>query len=131
MVVGLAATLPNTLYEGLAGHEVPSELAQQVAALPPVGSLFAAFLGYNPIATLLGPTGILEHLPPADASSLTGKTFFPTLIAQPFHEGLLIVFGAAAVMSLIAAVAAFLGGRRYVFADDDPAAVEAMERGSR
>ena len=73
---------------------------------------------------------MLEHLPAVDATTLTGKTFFPNLIAQPFHEGLLIVFGAAAVMSLIAALAAWLGGKRYVFADDDPERVAAMERGA-
>jgi EmrB/QacA subfamily drug resistance transporter len=129
MVVGLAATLPNTLYEGLIGHHVPSNVASQIAGLPPVGSLFAAFLGYNPIETLLGPTGVLAQLPTADAATLTGKTFFPNLIANPFHDGLIIVFGAAAIMSLIAAVAAFLGGKRFVFADDDPEAVAAMERG--
>ena len=28
---------------------------EEVADLPPVGSLFAAFLGYNPIAELLEP----------------------------------------------------------------------------
>jgi hypothetical protein len=131
MVVGLAATLPNTMYEGLIGHNVPGNVATEIANLPPVGSLFAAFLGYNPIATLLGPTGVLHQLPAADATALTGQTFFPNLISAPFHEGLLIVFGAAAIMSLVAAVAAWLGGKRFVFADDDPNVVAAMERGDR
>jgi hypothetical protein len=86
--------------------------------VPPVGSLFAAFLGYNPIETLLGPTGILSHLPHADATTLTGKEFFPHLIAGPFHDGLVIVFIAAAVMSVIGAIASFVGGKKFVYADD-------------
>ena len=31
-----------------------SAKAHQIASLPPVGSLFAAFLGYNPMQKLLG-----------------------------------------------------------------------------
>ena len=65
------------------------------------------------------PASSASYRPPTP-TALTGQTFFPNLIAGPFHDGLLIVFGAAAIMSLIAAVAAFLGGKRFVFADDDP-----------
>jgi hypothetical protein len=89
-----------------------------MANVPPVGSLFAAFLGYNPIETLLGPTGVLARLPHADSAALTGKEFFPHLISGPFHDGLVIVFLAAAVMSVVGAVASFVGGKRFVFADD-------------
>jgi hypothetical protein len=92
---------------------VPSAVATQVGATPPVGSLFAAFLGYNPIASLLGPTGVLSS-PHVQASVLTGKEFFPQLISGPFHDGLIVVFVAAAVMSTIGALASFLGGSKYV-----------------
>jgi len=78
-----------------------------------VGSLFAAFLGYNPIRTLLGPAG-LEHLSPAQAANLTGTSFFPRLIAEPFQHGLAIVFLAALAMSLVAAAASWLRGGRFV-----------------
>ena len=88
----------------------PAHAADAIANVPPVGSLFAAFLGYNPIATLLGPTGVLKALPAADAAALTGKEFFPHLIAGPFHDGLVIVFIAAAVMSVIGAIATLAGG---------------------
>ena len=111
MIAGLAATLPTTLTSGLQAHGVPAAVAQQIGQLPPVGSLFAAFLGYNPIAALLGPTGALHSLPPGQAATLTGETFFPQLISGPFHDGLMVVFVAAAVMMLIGAVASFLTGR--------------------
>ena len=62
-------------------------VAHDVANLPPVGSLFAAFLGYNPIGELLGPSGALTQ-PGVNADVLTGKTFFPQLITEPFHSGL-------------------------------------------
>jgi MFS family permease len=113
MIAGLAARLPTTLYDGLTANGVPPASAERIAHLPPVGSLFAAFLGYNPIRTLLGPAA-LEHLSPAQVANLTGTSFFPRLIAEPFQHGLAIVFLAALVMSLVAAAASWLRGGRYV-----------------
>ena len=105
MILGLAASLPHTLTSGLEDQGVPATVAQQIGNLPPVGSLFAAFLGYNPLAQLLGPSGVLHQLPAANAATLTGKEFFPNLISGPFHQGLVIVFITAAVMSVISAAA--------------------------
>jgi len=119
MIAGLATTLPNALYAGLTSHGVTTDVASQVAATPPVGSLFAAFLGYNPIESLLGPIGVLDALHPADAAALTGQTFFPQLISDPFHSGLVIVFIAAAIMSVIGAVASLLMGGKFVHAESD------------
>jgi MFS family permease len=114
MVAGLASNLPHSLRTGLTAQGVPGDVADQVAGLPPVGSLFASFLGYNPIQTLLEPSGTLDRLPADNAATLTGKQFFPDLISQPFHDGLVVVFLAAALMSLVAAVASLLGGGKYV-----------------
>jgi MFS family permease len=113
MIAGLSVALPSALTNGLTSHGVPGNVAAQVGNTPPVGSLFAAFLGYNPIQSLLGPTGILSS-PHVDGATLTGKEFFPQLISGPFHDGLVVVFIAAAVMSVIGAVASFLGGAKYV-----------------
>ena len=110
MVVGLARNLPQTLGTGLRAHGVPTGVADQIAGLPPVGSLFASFLGYNPIQSLLAPSGVLPTLSKADAADLTGKTFFPQLVSGPFHDGLIVVFTAAAVMMVIGAVASLLTG---------------------
>jgi MFS family permease len=105
MILGLAASLPHTLTSGLEQQGVPPVVAQQIGNLPPVGSLFAAFLGYNPLAQLLGPSGVLAHLPASNAATLTGKEFFPNLISGPFHQGLVVVFITAALMSVISAAA--------------------------
>jgi hypothetical protein len=83
-----------------------------VANLPPVGSLFAAFLGYNPMAELLAPYDAL-HQPGVNADVLTGQTFFPQLITEPFHSGLVVVFSAAAVMMVIGAIASLFNPGRY------------------
>jgi MFS family permease len=123
MIAGLAATLPATLTRGLTSQGVPHAIAHQVGQLPPVGSLFSAFLGYNPVHELLAPTGVLSHLPASNVAVLTGHTFFPELISGPFHHGLVIVFSVAMAILVIAAIASALRGGRYVH--DDQAAVPA------
>ena len=110
MVAGLAATLPQSMLAGLTAQGVPHPTAQALSALPPVGILFAAFLGINPIAALLEPTGLLHTLPTANVSALTGQSFFPTLITDPFHSGLVLVFGIAALMMVVAAIASWYAG---------------------
>jgi MFS family permease len=117
MIAGLAATLPTTLTHGLAAQGVPLTVATKIGSLPPVGSLFAAFLGYNPIGQLLGPTGALTHLPHSHVTLLTGKHFFPQLISGPFHHGLVIVFSMAMVLLIIAAGVSLLRGGKYVHED--------------
>ncbi|MEC9322350.1 MAG: MFS transporter [Actinomycetota bacterium] len=112
MIVGLANTLPGALSSGLQEQGVSASVAQQVADLPPVGSLFAAFLGYNPIAEVLEPYHALQQ-PGVNAEELTGQTFFPHLIIEPFHAGLTVVFIAAAVMMVIGMVASLFNPGRY------------------
>ncbi len=114
MIAGLASTLPSTLSHGLTAQGVPAQIAHQIGNLPPVGSLFAAFLGYNPVKTLLGPTGVLAHLPASNVATLTGKRFFPELISQPFHHGLVIVFTVAMALLALAAGISALRGARFV-----------------
>jgi hypothetical protein len=93
---------------------VPHAIAYQIGQAPPVASLFAAFLGYNPVHQLLAPTGVLAHLSPTQVGVLTGKRFFPQLISGPFHHGLVIVFSMAMALLVIAAFASLLRGGRYV-----------------
>ena len=112
MVVGLAASLPATLNHGLIAQGVPAADAHRVSQLPPVGLLFASFLGLNPIGELLGPA--VHHLPAANAAYLTGRAFFPSLISGPFASGLDEAFDFAIVACLVAAAASWMRGGRYV-----------------
>ncbi|WP_408637588.1 MFS transporter [Nocardia terpenica] len=112
MIVGLSGTLPGAMNSGLRAQGVPGDVAGQIADMPPVGSLFATFLGYNPLKELLGPSGTLDK-PGVHADVLTGQQFFPHLISGPFHSGLVVVFLAAAVMMLIGAVSSWFAGGKY------------------
>jgi MFS family permease len=118
MVAGLSEHLPSALHDGLTANGVSETSATAVAQTPPVGSLFAAFLGYNPIQSLLGASGDLDSLTATQAATLTGNEFFPQLIAEPFHDGLVVVFIAAAVMSVIAAIASVARGSKYVHVEN-------------
>jgi MFS family permease len=109
MVAGLASKLPASMFSGLTAQGIPASAATTISHLPPIGVLFAAFLGYNPMQQLLGP--LLGHLPSAHAAYVTGREFFPNLITQPFHDGLGVAFGFAIAASVIAAIASGLTGR--------------------
>ena len=115
MIAGLASTLPRTLTSGLTAQGVPLSVATQVGHLPPVSTMFAALLGYNPVQNLLAPYGVLAHLPAHNVAVLTGKQFFPNLISAPFHHGLVIVFTAAAIMSVTGAVVSLLRGKQFYY----------------
>jgi len=121
MIVGLANTLPGSMAGGLIANGVGAAQAHSIASLPPVGSLFSSFLGYNPLQSLLGSQAA-SHVSSAQWKVLTGKHFFPNLIASPFHHGLVIVFSMAIAMSLAAAVFSALRGRRFVHDEDLPPA---------
>ena len=115
IIAGLASHLPDTLYHGLVAQGIPPATAAKVSHLPPTGALFAAFLGYNPMATLLGPA--LHALSPAHAAYLTGRSFFPHLVTAPFMQGLREAFDFAVIACVIAAVASWMRGGKYHYVE--------------
>ena len=120
MIVGLAATLPRALSAGLRAQGVPAAVAAQVSHLPPVSTVFAALLGFNPVQHLLAHSGVLATLPRHSVAVLTGNQFFPHLISAPFHHGLIIVFTAAALMSATGAVVSLMRGGQFYY-EEEPA----------
>ena len=118
VTLGLASRLPGHLYRGLVAAGVAPAAAHAVASEPPIGSLFSAFLGYNPIKELLGPTGALAKLPAKQAAYITGRSFFPRLIEQPFAGGLHLAFSFAAGATVIAIIASAIRGQRYLHATE-------------
>src|SRR5579875_2837974 len=109
MVAGLSSRLPSAMSSGLIAQGIPAAAAHALSHLPPIGVLFAAFLGYNPMRQLLGP--LLTHLPAARAAYVAGRRFFPQLITAPFKDGLGVAFAFAIAANVLAAVASLLTGR--------------------
>jgi MFS family permease len=127
MIVGLMASLPESLAHGLTAHGVPVDTAQRAAHLSPVSTLFAAFLGYDPVQHLIGAHG-LAQLSAAQRHVLTGRSFFPGLISAPFRSGLHSAFDFAIVASLLAAGASWLRGGRYVYSEADDEAADLTDQ---
>jgi MFS family permease len=133
MIVGLSSGLPQTLQHGLLAHGVPAGDAARISHLPPVATLFSSFLGYNPMATLLGPH-VLHSLPAGQAQALTGRGFFPKLIAGPFHNALVYAFAFAIAACLVAALASLMRGGKYHYTEvatspaGAPTGIEPVER---
>jgi MFS family permease len=114
MIVGLASALPHNVSAGLLDHGVPASIADRASHLPPISTLFAAFLGYNPVQHLIG-AGALAHLGATQQAALAQRAFFPGLISAPFQKGLHAAFDFAIVLSLLAAAASWTRGGRYVY----------------
>jgi hypothetical protein len=112
ITIGLAGSLPSHLYAGLVANGVPAPTATRLSHLPPIGTLFASLLGYNPIQQILSSTPGLTHaLTTAQIQHLTGRSFFPHLISAPFGTGIHYAFTFAIACSIVAAVASLLRGR--------------------
>jgi MFS family permease len=114
VTLGLASRLPSHLYKGLTAAGVAPGPAKLVSSEPPIGSLFSAFLGYNPVKELLGPTGALQHMSAKQVAYITGRSFFPRLIEEPFASGLHLAFTFAAIATGIALIASAARGKTYV-----------------
>jgi MFS family permease len=110
ITLGLAGSLPHALSAGLTAHGVPAAEAHALSGLPPIGLLFASFLGFNPIQQLL-PSASSAHVSAGQYAELTGRGFFPHLISGPFGDGLHRAFGMAAALCFLAAVFSWLRGR--------------------
>ncbi len=117
-IVGLGAGLPAALHSGLVAAGLAPSVAQGVAHLPPTAALFAAFLGYNPMKTLV-PAAALTALAPAAQAHVLAPNFFPGLIATPFMTGMRAAFTVSAVLALVGAIASW-------FREGRPARVAAV-----
>jgi MFS family permease len=129
MIAGLATNLPHTLSLGLHQHGVPLRRAIAIGHTPPVSVLFAAFLGYNPVQSMVGQH-VLNHLHAHNRDVLTGRSFFPHLISGPFRDGLHTAFTFAIIACLIAALASALRGGIYRHGDAVEADPDRAESGA-
>jgi MFS family permease len=113
IIIGLAATLPHALTSGLEANGVPAATAHHVSQLPPISVVFAAFLGYDPARTLIGPH-VLSHLAGTHAAAIEAHSFFANLIATSFRHGLHQAFTFSIAICLIAAAASWSRGAKPV-----------------
>ncbi|MCL2775055.1 MAG: MFS transporter [Oscillospiraceae bacterium] len=118
LIIGLSHSLPPALNSSLTNAGVPAEVSQQISEMPPTAALFAAFLGYDPMSSLLGEK-VMSSLPAATQQTLSSTSFFPQTIAPAVMSSLHIAFYISALLSAIAAIASALRGKKYVHGDEE------------
>jgi hypothetical protein len=122
IIVSLSASLPGALSAAVTSAGASPQLAQIFSSTPASGALFGAFLGYNPVATILHslPASLVSTIPTATMNYITGSSFFPNAISGPFMTALREAFLIGAVMCIIAAICSALRGKKYVHETPKP-----------
>jgi len=115
IVVGLTNAFPASLASSLTAANA-SQLAPALSSIPPTGALFAAFLGYNPVQTILAGVSpaILATVAPATIALLTGSSWFPAMLAGAFMPSVALSFYIGAGISFVAALLCAMRGEKYV-----------------
>ena len=75
--------------------------------------MFSAFLGYNPVGTIIASVPGLT-VPQSVLTQMEGLTWFPKTLAPAFMSSLRVAFYVGMVLSLLAAVISVIRGKRYV-----------------
>jgi EmrB/QacA subfamily drug resistance transporter len=116
IIVSLSATLPGALSSAALTAGAPLPVSQAFAATPASGALFAAFLGYNPIGTILQamPASIVSAIPQTTYGYITGSEFFPNAISSPFMVALREAFIIGALLCFAAAICSAMRGKSYI-----------------
>ena len=116
IITGLSSSLPTALSGAMTSAGVP-QLASAFASISPTSALFSAFLGYNPIQSILAIPQLaaaVAQIPSSTLAYLEGQTFFPNAIAPSFVSALDLSFYIGAGLSLAAALASLLRGKAYI-----------------
>ena len=115
IIISLNTTLPAALTTAVSNTGASPQIASAFSHTPAAGALFGAFLGYNPIGTMLkGMGSIAAGLPQSTLNVLEGQTFFPNAIASPFMTALTTAFIFAAVLCFLAALFSGLRGKKPI-----------------
>lgn len=116
IISGLSSGLPGALSSAMVSAGVP-QLSAAFSSISPTSALFSAFLGYNPMQSILAVpqlASVVAQIPKATYAYLTGQTFFPTALAPAFVSALDLSFYIGAALSLVAALASLLRGSVYI-----------------
>ena len=116
IITGLSSSLPGALSNALTSAGVP-QLSAAFSSISPTSALFSAFLGYNPMLSILTMpqlSSVVAQMPKSAYGYLVGQTFFPNAIAPAFMTALDLAFYIGAALSVGAALASLLGGGKYI-----------------
>jgi EmrB/QacA subfamily drug resistance transporter len=122
IIISLTATLPGSLSSAVVAAGAPVQVGQVFASTPASGALFGAFLGYNPVGTILQalPASIVSSIPASTYTYITGSEFFPTAISSPFMVALREAFVIGAILCFVAAICSGMRGKNYINKETAP-----------
>ena len=114
IIVSLNATLPRALSSAVLNTGASTQIANTFRNIPATTAVFAALLGYNPVATILHSIGstVTSALSPHTLGTLTSPTFFANTIANPFMSALREAFVIGAILCFVAAICSALRGKK-------------------
>ena len=115
IIVGITQRFPEAMTASLSSIGAVY-LAPALSNIPPTAALFSAFLGYNPVNSILSalPIPIVAHIPQTTLNTLTGITWFPQTLQNAFVPSLRTSFYIGALLSIIAAILSALRGGKYI-----------------
>jgi MFS family permease len=116
IIVFLSKDLPSAFSSALIQAGVPSQSLHYFTSLSPTESLFAAFLGYNPMQSVLNglPQSVTATLNDGTIKTVTGLHWFPQAISGAFISSVQIAFYISALLCCLAAAASALRGKKYL-----------------
>jgi MFS family permease len=115
IIIGITQRFPEAMTASLSSVGAVY-LAPALSNIPPTAALFSAFLGYNPVDSILSalPAPLVAHIPQTTLNTLTGTTWFPQTLQNAFVPSLRTSFYIGAILSVIAAILSVLRGEKYV-----------------
>ncbi|MCI2412861.1 MAG: MFS transporter [Cuniculiplasma sp.] len=119
VLVYLTRLIPGSFGPALATSGAPV-LIPIFDKLPPTSALFSAFLGYNPVGTILSEpalAGLSALIPHSVIVTLEGKIWFPTALAGSFMTSLRMAFIAGFFIFIVGAILSALRGKRVIYDD--------------
>ena len=119
VLVYLTRLIPGSFGPALATSGAPV-LIPIFDKLPPTSALFSAFLGYNPVGTILSEpalAGLSALIPHSVIVTLEGKIWFPTALAGSFMTSLRMAFIAGFFIFIVGAILSALRGKKVIYDD--------------
>jgi MFS family permease len=113
IIASLTSSLPAAFQTAMVNAGVP-QLSQYFVNIPATSAVFAAFLGFNPVSSILAaiqPASIVASIPAVTLQYLKGTTFFPLAIAPAFMNALHITFYIGVGISLVAMLISYFRGK--------------------
>lgn len=111
IIASLTSSLPSAFQSAMATAGVP-QLSAYFVNIPATSAVFAAFLGFNPVSSILAtvPQSIVNSIPQSTLHYLSGTTFFPNAIAPAFMSALHVTFYIGLAISVLAMLISYFRG---------------------